>query len=160
MSYHRFQNLGELLQGDLTAKLREDIVSKDFMHRDCNCNKNCKVNGLCAYNGDCRKCCIVYKVTCRICGEIYIGNTQQTLKDRMKGHYNDVQQLVQNGKFSDSFARHFSQHFSVKPSPQQQRDIMKFEIISSVNPISAMKTFGKHECTLCMGERLNIQKFV
>ena len=108
----------------------------------------------------CRKCCIVYKVTCRICGEIYIGNTQQTLKDRMKGHYNDVQQLVQNGKFSDSFARHFAQHFSVKPSPQQQRDIMKFEIISSVNPISAMKTFGKHECTLCMKERLNILKFV
>ena len=72
----------------------------------------------------------------------------------------DTVPLVQNGKFSDSFARHFAQRFSLKPSPQQQRDIMKFEIISSVNPISAMKTFGKHECTLCMGERLNILKFV
>ena len=159
MSYHRFQNLGELLQGDLTCKLREGIYSKDFQDRECNCNEGSKVDGLCAYNGQCRKSCVVYKVTCRICDAVYIGNTQQTLKSRMNAHFNDVQKLVQDGKLSDTFACHFAQHFSQKPSPQQQRNIMKFEVLSSVNPIGAMKTFGKPECTLCMKERLTILNF-
>ena len=30
MSYHRFHNIGEILQGDLVGKLREGIVSKNF----------------------------------------------------------------------------------------------------------------------------------
>lgn len=120
MSYHRFQNFSEILQGDLTCKLREGIYSKDFEDRNCNCNENSKVNGLCAYNSQCRRSCVVYKVISKICDAVYIGNTQQTFKARMNAHFNDVQQLVKNGKFSDSFARHFAQHFSKKPSPRQQ----------------------------------------
>ena len=59
MSYHRFPNLGEILQGDLVGKLRKGIGSKDFLNCECNCSSMKKVKGECAYEGDCRACCIV-----------------------------------------------------------------------------------------------------
>ena len=43
MSYHRFPNLGEVLQGDMIWKLRKGIGSKDFLDRECNCNSTKKV---------------------------------------------------------------------------------------------------------------------
>ena len=33
MSYHRFPNLGELLQEDLVSKIRRNLASKDFLDR-------------------------------------------------------------------------------------------------------------------------------
>ena len=53
MSYHRFPNLGELLQGDLVIKIRRNLASKDFIDTECNCNTNTKVKGKCAYGGEC-----------------------------------------------------------------------------------------------------------
>ena len=44
MSYHRFNNLSELLNGDLTAKIGRGIFSKDLMDRECNCYLPSKVN--------------------------------------------------------------------------------------------------------------------
>ena len=77
-------------------------------------------------------------------------------KKRMEQHLQDVAQKVINGKNSDSFADHFSKHFTQKPSPQQCRKIMSLEIISTVNPIGSMKTWGKSSCTLCMKQRIEI----
>jgi hypothetical protein len=37
MSYHRFPNLREMLQGDLSIKLTDNIESMDFKARECNC---------------------------------------------------------------------------------------------------------------------------
>jgi hypothetical protein len=34
--------------------------------------------------------CVIYKATCRICDESYIGQTQPKLKDCMGQHLNDV----------------------------------------------------------------------
>ena len=45
MSYHRFPNLGEVLQGDMIGKLRKGIGSKDFLDRECNCSSTTKVKG-------------------------------------------------------------------------------------------------------------------
>ena len=36
MSYHIFNNLAELLNGDLAAKIGQGIFSKDLMDRECN----------------------------------------------------------------------------------------------------------------------------
>ena len=80
MSYHRFPNLGEVLHGDMIGKLRKGIGSKDFLDREYNCSSSTKVKGECAYEGDCRACCIVYKVTCKKRLSVYVGNTQNTLK--------------------------------------------------------------------------------
>ena len=43
MSYHRFNNLSELLNGDLAAKIGREILSADLMDRECNCSLPSKV---------------------------------------------------------------------------------------------------------------------
>jgi hypothetical protein len=108
ISYHKFSNLREIFHGDLNRKLMDGIVSRDFMDRPCNCNRASKIDGKCAYNGECRKMCVVYKATCRVCDESYIGQTQQKLKDQMGQHLNDVKKLITKGIRSDSFASHFA----------------------------------------------------
>ena len=59
-------------------------------------------------------------------------------------------------KNSDSFVAPFAKQFTQKPSPQECREIMSFGILSTVNPIGSMKTWGKLSCTLCMKERIEI----
>ena len=76
MSYHRYPNLSEVLQGDMIGKLRKGIGLKDFLDHECNCSSTTKVKYECAYEGDCRAYCIVYKVTCKKCLSVYVGNTQ------------------------------------------------------------------------------------
>ena len=63
MSYLRFPNLDEILQGDLLGKLRERIGLNNFLHRECNCISTTKLKVECAHEGYCRACCVVYKVT-------------------------------------------------------------------------------------------------
>ena len=82
MSYHRYNNLAELLNGDLAAKIGRGIFSKDLMYRECNCSLPSKVNGKCFYKGKFRSKCIIYEVECSKCDAIYIGNTQQTFKKK------------------------------------------------------------------------------
>ena len=154
MYYPRFHNLGEILQGDMVGKFRKGIRSKYFLNRECNCNSTTKVKVTCAYKGECRTCCLFYKVIYRLCLSVYVGNTQNNLKKIMKRHFQDVAQKVHHDKNSDTFGAHFAQHFDQKPTPQQFREIMKFEILFKVNPIRSMKTCSKYSCTLCMKEIL------
>ena len=74
----------------------------------------------------------------------------------MKQHFQHVAQKVENNKNSDSFAAHFTKHFTQKPSPQQYHKIMSFDIIFTVNSIDSMKTWGKSPCTICMKEIMEI----
>ena len=158
MSYHRFNNLAELLNGDLAAKIGRGIISKDLMDRKCNCSLPYKANVKCAYKGKCRSRCIIYKLTFSMCDAIYIGNTQQTFKKMMDGHFSDLQRILKNGKKSDSFAAHFVQNFNNTMSRTDLRKCMKFRVIKQLNLIGAMKTFTKPNCNLCMQERLTILK--
>ena len=84
MSYRRFPNLGGILQGDKVSKIRRGLESKGCIDRELNCNLATKVNGMCAYGGKCRRCCVIYKVTCKFCGNFYVGNTQKNLKKEWK----------------------------------------------------------------------------
>ena len=160
VSYRKYSNLGELFNADLVTKLNKDLLSLDFMKRPCNCATRSKINGQCPYDKNCRTSCIIYQVTCKETGLIYIGNTQQTLKDRMYGHYADLQKLVFKGIKSDSFASHYSTLFEkgTKPSPAQMREKMSFSILWQGNPITVNKTFGSKNCRLCMRERTLILK--
>ena len=56
----------------------------------------------------------------------------------------------------DPFTAFFAKHFTQKPSPQQCRKIMSFNILSTVKSTGSMKTWGKSCCTLCMKERIEI----
>ena len=80
MSYQRFNNLAELLNGDLAAKIGRGIFSKYLMDRECNCSLPSKVNVKYVYEGKLRSTFIIYKVECSMCDAIYIGNTQQNFK--------------------------------------------------------------------------------
>ena len=60
-----------------------------------------QVNGKCVYEGKYQSSCIIYEVKCCMCDAIYIGNTQQTFKKRMDGHFSDLQRLLKNGQKSD-----------------------------------------------------------
>ena len=113
MSYHIFNNLAELLNGDLAVEIGRGIFSKDLMDRECNCSLPSKVNGKCVYEGKCRSICIIYEVKYCMCDAIYIGNTNQTLKKRMDDNFSDLQRLLKNGQKSDSFAAHFVQHLII-----------------------------------------------
>ena len=42
-----------------------------------------------------------------MCEAVYIGNTQQTFKKRMDGHFSDLQCLLKNGQKSEAFAARF-----------------------------------------------------
>ena len=158
MSYHRFNNLAELLNGYLAAKIGQGIFFEDLMDRECNCSLPSKVNGKFVYEGKCRSKCIIYEVKCSTCDAIYIGNTQQTFKERMDGHFSDIQRLLKNGQKPDSFAAHFVKHFNNTTSRTDLCKCMTFKVIKQLNPIGAMKTFTKPNCNLCMKERLTILK--
>ena len=52
----------------------------------------------CAYGGECRARCVVYKVTCRLCISVYVGNTHTTPKNRTEQHFQEVDQKVHHDK--------------------------------------------------------------
>ena len=139
MSCPRFPNLGEILQSDMVGKIRKGIVSKVFLNCDCKCKSTNKVKGTCACGGECRACCVVYKVVWRLCLIVYMVNTQNSLKNKMEEHFQEVAQRVHHDKNSDTFVAHYAQPFDQKPTPQQYREIMKFNIFSTVNPIGMIK---------------------
>ena len=94
MSYNIFNNVAELLNRYLTAKIGRGIFSKDLMDRECNCSLTSKVNRKCVYKGKCRSKCIIYKVKCSMCDAIYISNTQQTFKNIMNGNFSNLLRLL------------------------------------------------------------------
>ena len=91
-------------------------------------------------------------------GAIYIGNTHQTFKEIMDGHFSDFLRLLKNGQKSDSFSAHFEHHFKTTMSRTYLRKYMMFKVVKQLNPIGAMETFTKPNCNLCMEERLTILK--
>ena len=95
-------------------------------------------------------------MTCRLCISVYVLNTQNTLKNRLEQNFQDVAQKVQLDKNLDTSAAHSAQNFDQNPTPQQCREIMEFEILSTINPIRWMKTWSKYSCTVCTKEKLEI----
>jgi len=126
------------------------------MDRPCTCQH--KKDGLCAHKGKCWKQIIIHKATCQVAGKHCIGNTQQTFKDHVKGHFNDVQWLVSKGIKSDSCTSHFDPLFDGKASPTDLRHIQNFEVIWQGNPIAVVKTFGASNCQLCLREKMETAK--
>ena len=68
----------------------------------------------------------------------------------MEQHFQYVSKTFMRDQFLDSFAYHSAKHFTHKMIPQKWRDIMFFGILSTVNPIGSIKTWGKLSCALCM----------
>jgi hypothetical protein len=158
MSYHRFPNIRDVFQSQLSAKMIENVESLDFNTRACNCRSP---SGTCQYGNVCRVPIVVYKVKCKTTGKIYIGNTQQYFKNRMRGHFQDVKQIVENNVYSDSYAKHFGEQVpkgAKAPTPGMQRDLISCSILWKGDPLTAVKSFGRNSCKLCNRERMAIVK--
>ena len=98
MSYHIFNDLAELINGYLTAEISWVILSIELVYRECNFSLSYKVNVECVYRGKFRIICLIYEVKFLMCETIYIGNTQQTFKKRMGGHFSNLLRLLNNGQ--------------------------------------------------------------
>ena len=158
MFYCGFNFLDKLLNGDLAAKIGQGILSKYLIDIEFNCSLPYKVNINCVYEGKCQNKCLIYEVKCLICDAIYIGNTHQTLKKKMDGHFSDLLCLLKNRNKSYSFAAHLEQHFNSTTTPTDLRNYMKFKVVKQINLIGAMKKITKPNCNLCIKEHLTILK--
>ena len=72
-----------------------------------------------------------------MCDAIYIGNTQQTFKIRMDGHFSDLLRLLKNGEKTDSFAAHSEHHFNATTSRTYLRKYMTFKVVKCCSKWSA-----------------------
>ena len=109
------------------------------------------------YKGKCRETCVVYQVKCNICGKKYIGNTQNFLKQRIQAYLNDVVKLNNEGKVSDSFAKHFVKHINLPSiTAKDVKPMLDVKVLKRMNPIESSKYFGFDRCQLCMEERIEI----
>ena len=93
-----------------------------------------------------------------MCDAIYIGNTQQTLKKRVDGHFSNILRLLKNRQKSESFTAHFEQHFNSTTSRTDLHNYMAFKVEKHPNLSGTMETLTKPNCNLCMEERLMILK--
>ena len=93
-----------------------------------------------------------------MCGNIYIGHTQQSFKKIMHGHFSDLQRLLRNGQRSDSFASHLVHQFNNTTPHMDICTYMKFKVIMELNRIGMIKTFTKYDFNVCMQARLTILK--
>ena len=75
-----------------------------------------------------------------MCDDIYKGNTNQTLKKIMYGHFSDILPLLKNVQKLDSFATHFEHHFNTIASSTDIRKYISFIVVDNLNLIGAMKS--------------------
>ena len=128
-----------------------------FLPRKCNYNKASNADGECSYGyGQYRKCCILYKVTYKICSAEYIENAQNHVKYRFARYYSKVQKLVHTGRKSDTFAENLAKYMtSEDPHTRDVRDIYKLIFLEG-NPINLSKTFETRNRSLFLQEKPQI----
>ena len=143
MSYHRFPNLREIFQQDLTRKLNVDVISRDYMNLPCNCQG--AQTDRCPYNDVCRDVLVVYQAKCKMTGKVYVGSTHQHLKKRMQRHHSDTIKMHKGQSTgSTAFARHFAtqlQNFPVL-TPTIIWNFIDYSVLWRGNPLSSVKTFA------------------
>ena len=66
-----------------------------------------------------------------------------TLLKIMEQQFQYVDQKIMNDNSLDSLDAHLAKKFTKKTIPQQCREFMSFGVLSTVNPIGSMKTWGK-----------------
>ena len=145
MSYHKFPNVRELLQADLTMKFTKELEVTDFMGLPCNCLQKTTTNRNCIYGGNCRKSLVVYKATCIKTGKAYIGNTQQKLKKRIDAYLSKTCEFVKKNKHSNRFSKKIASRLptEAKITRNYVREKVQVEILWQGKAISCVNTFGK-----------------
>jgi len=155
VSCHRFINLREIFQEDLSGKLTVGSTSQDFEPPLVPCNFTSGGNGACGHHDLCRNSTAVHSVKCNNTGKAHMGNTQQNSKARMQQHFNEAQKLVNLGKKLDPHTEHFATQFhDTNPSPVNQHGGTTCGTIWQGIQMSSVKTCATKNCALCAKERI------
>ena len=177
MSYHRFPNVRELFNGDLTTKMMEDIIDTDVKDEDCNCNRVSKTqDGKCIYGGECRLQTIVYEAEFPELEMSYIGKSQRHVKTRIQEHIRDAWEVIRHGRMkcgnnedwwgsggykrADAFAK-FAGNLCRDCKNKNEvnaklKRMMKVKIVYKGDRIKCGKSQKTLNCRLCMAERREI----
>jgi len=130
VSCHRFTNLREIFQWDLSGKLTVCLTSQCFEPLP----HNCRTWGTiaCAHNN-------VWMNSKAVDTEkAHMGNTVQKFKAGTQQHFNEVHKLVKLSKKPDSCATHFANQFhNTNPSPTNLCGGTTCSIIWQGNPVRA-----------------------
>ena len=177
MSYHKFSNLGEKFNGDLTGKMMKGIFDFNMRDRGCNCNiSTLRSDKTCLFEGKCRKSMVIYELYCKNTGKSYYGKTQQYLKTRTMQHVYDVWKIIATGrkkfgmswygsggyKRADSFSKHFAEQCRTCNNYNEVRAKMKLIMTPSIlwqgDRTLCMKSARTMQCKICMVERITIMQ--
>ena len=175
MSYHKFSNLGEKFNNDLTGKVMKNVFDFNMRNRQCNCDtRTLTQDKTCWFDGKCRRGMIVYELLCKVTGKSYYGKTQRYLKKRTMEHIHDVWKVIETGrrkfgehwygsggyKRADSFAKHFAELCRDCNNYNQVRAKMKTIMTPSIlwqgDRILCMKSARTMRCKIFMIERTTI----
>ena len=69
---------------------------------------------------------MVRKITYKQYISVHVETTQDTIKNRIEQHFQDLAQKLQYDKNSDNFVAHLAQHFDQKLSPKRCQEIIKY----------------------------------
>ena len=131
-------DLGGRLISKPNMTLDKFLKNKKFKLNTCNCQ-------LCEKLGDKNICTdryVVYKYSCKICGDEYIGKTARTIKQRHNEHRNDLNKHNQNNALV--------QHVLTRHTPPDCNiDNFDIAILS--------KKFNSRDTTIEESRQINIQ---
>ena len=90
-----------------------------------------------------------------MCEDIYIGNTQQTTKKIMDGHFPDILRLIKNVQKPDSFASYLEQYFNATKPHTYIRKYMTFKVVKIYKPDWRKVFFHENQLQLMYGGTFN-----
>ena len=130
--------------------LRELFVSTRPLDRVICTRKDCKVcNRLDKYS--CIVTGVVYKLVCKLCGEIYVGETGRTAYDRLSEHMNYTENPTRKSYKEQTLAQHMvTRHPDLKPD-------LEFEILF-IERNTLLRKIKEAYCIRTLGPTLNEKK--
>ena len=103
-------------------KLKEMFCNSRPKDKRACIKKNCNICSM-MINKDCSIVGPIYQITCKLCSEIYIGETSRTAKERLDEHLRYATKPTCKSYYEEAFADHYrTQHRDEIPQ-------LKFEIL-------------------------------
>ena len=128
--YRRCSNLRDLLVRAKLPPIRTAPKTKKILHTSCQyCakidrsgtirSKSLKFHTM--QNINCESSNLIYCLQCNICDIIYVGQTENRIKDRFSNHFS----TIRNG-YNTTVARHFNQAHGVRQDPPMRIFVLEF----------------------------------
>ena len=182
VSYRHFPHVDVLFKKDISKKVLGAVTTIQGITRPCNCVNECILGG------NCRMTSLVYRITVKSTGKMYIGSTSGSIKGRILQHLHCVQKAsrfyISHGSLDPVTVRGVSRGPGLTYSfptylikeiliPIEWRgeiparpplvsylcDLLHFDILWQGNPITLGPTYGTTDCVLCLKEAVLTRTF-